>query len=148
MPQRSIHDSLGYWSSLLSRSMEAALNKRLAAYGVTRVSWAVLGAICFDEKRAPSEISAFLRLDRAAVTRLLDKLVDSGLVERGRDERDRRAVSIKATPKGRALAVELSRESEAVNADFAGLLTDEEAATFIRLARKMTRAGPTSLDTL
>ena len=134
---RSIHQSLGYWTSLAARAMEAEFNKRLARFGITRVAWAVLGAIHYDEKSTPSELAEFLRIDRAAITRLLDKLEQQGLITRRRAGEDRRSVSLRLTPKGEALSVELARESEAVNAQFTAGLTPEDIDQHVATIRKM-----------
>lgn len=138
---RSIHQSLGYWTSLAARTMEAEFNKRLARFEITRVAWAVLGAIHSDEKSTPSELAEFLSIDRAAITRLLDKLEKQGLIIRQRTDEDRRSVSLLLTPKGKALSVDLARESQAVNAQFSDGLTPEEIEQYVVTVRKMLANG-------
>lgn len=133
----SIHESLGYWTSLFARTIEAEFNRRLSAFGVTRVSWAVLGAVHYDGITTPSDLAKFLGIDRAAVTRLLDKLVAQDLVSRGQKETDRRSISLQVTSKGAALAVELSKESKAVNAQFSNGLNNEEIEQYLATVRKM-----------
>lgn len=134
---QSIHQSLGYWTSLAARAMEAEFNKRLARFGITRVAWAVLGAIHYDERSTPSELAEFLSIDRAAITRLLDKLETQELITRLRTGEDRRSVSIRLTPKGEALSVEIAPESEIVNAQFVAGLTSDEVEQYIVTVRKM-----------
>lgn len=144
----AIHQSLGYWSSLLARSMEAEFNKRLSGYEVTRVSWAVLGAIAYDGKTTPSELAEFLKIDRAAVTRLLDKLDTQGLVARSRQDNDRRSVTLQVTPKGKALSAELLQLSKSVNEQFATDLSPEDAEQYIATVRKMLANGDKTVGTL
>lgn len=144
----AIHHSLGYWSSLIARLMEAEFNKRLSGYEVTRVSWAVLGAVTYDGKSTPSELADFLKLDRAAVTRLLDKLDDQGLVARTRGDSDRRSVMLQVTPKGKALSAELLRLSNSVNEQFASGLSPKEAEQYIATVKKMLANGDESVRTL
>jgi len=145
---RSIHQSLGYWTSLAARAMEAEFNKRLARFGITRVSWAVLGAIHYDKKSTPSELAEFLSIDRAAITRLLEKLETQNLINRRRIGEDRRSVSLRLTPKGKALSVELARESETVNAQFAAGLTPEDVDQYIVTVRKMLANGKKAVTAL
>ncbi|WP_425046512.1 MarR family winged helix-turn-helix transcriptional regulator [Primorskyibacter sp. S87] len=145
---RSIHDSLGYWTSLMARTMEAEFNQRLSEFGVTRVSWAVLGAVHYDGITTPSELAKFLGIDRAAITRLLDKLVAQDLVSRDQKENDRRSISLQVTPKGASLAVELSRISKAVNAQFSDGLSDEEIEQYLVTVRKMLNNSKVTAGTL
>ena len=136
-PTASIHTSVGYWAGLLARSMEAEFNRRLAPYGLTRMSYAVLGAMVFDTKSTPSDVADFLGLDRAAASRLLDKLEAQGLIRRDRDQGDRRAVTIRATSLGETLAHEMQAHSRAVNATFTADLTPEQTDAFIRTVKAM-----------
>lgn len=128
--------------------MEAEFNRRLAHFEITRVAWAVLGAIHCDEKSTPSELAEFLSIDRAAITRLLDRLEKQNLLTRRRTGEDRRSVSLLLTPKGEALSVELARESESVNAQFATGLTPEEIEQYIATVRKMLANGKKSVPVL
>lgn len=145
---QSIHQSLGYWTSLAARSMEAELNKRLVPLEITRVAWAVLGAIHYDEKSTPSELAQFLSIDPAAVTRLLNKLETQQLITRCRTGEDRRSVSLRLTPKGEALCVEAARESEIVNAQFAAGLSPDEVEKYILMLKKMLGNGETAVSSL
>lgn len=144
----TIHRSLGYWSSLVSRVMEAEFNKRLSGYEVTRVAWAVLGAITYDRISTPSELSDFLNIDRAAITRLLDKLESQDLVARNRKAGDRRSITLLVTPKGKALAAELLQISKSVNEQFTSGLSPEEAEQYIAIIRKMLANGDKPVGTL
>lgn len=155
MPQQAanpetetIHQSLGFWSSLLARTMEAEFNRRLAGSEVTRVAWAVLGAITYDNITTPSDLADFLRLDRAAVTRLLDKLETQGLIIRQRNSQDRRAISLQVTARGRSLAAELLQVSRDVNAHFTNGLSPQEATQYIQIVTKMMANGNKPVGTL
>ncbi len=146
--QPSIHKSVGYWAGLLARTMEAEFNRRLEPHGLSRMSYAVLGAIVFDGCTKPSEVADFLRVDRGAVTRLMDKLAQQGLIERSTGTLDRRSVSITVTPKGVALAKELQRHSRAVNDLFTAHLKPEDADRFVDLVKTMlakSKESPKSL---
>jgi len=144
----TIHRSLGYWSSLIARTMEAEFSKRLSGYEVTRVAWAVLGAVTYDGMTTPSELSDFLKIDRAAITRLLGKLESQGLIVRNRNGNDRRSVALQVTPKGEALATELAQLSNSVNAHFATGLSPQEAEQYIATVKKMLQNGQKTVGTL
>lgn len=145
---QSIHHSLGYWTSLIARTMEADFNSRLSGFGITRVAGAVLGAIHFNGKETPSELAKFLSIDRAAVTRLLDKLESQGLVARNRTGCDRRSVSLLVTPKGKTLSATIAQESRAVNAQFTTGLSPENIEHYIETIKKMLANSKGTVGTL
>lgn len=145
---QSIHHSVGYWTSLVARTMEAEFNRRISNSGMTRVAYAVLGAIHFDRKTTPSDLSEFLGLDKAAVTRLLDKLEVQGLIVRRRAGKDRRSVSLLVTPKGEGLATDLLRESQAVNVHFTTGLKTEDVEQYVETVKKILKNGNADVDTL
>lgn len=147
-PEKTIHQSIGYWASLLSRSMEAEFSRYLAPHGLTRMSYAVLGAMVFDNQLTPSGIADVLGVDRAAVTRLLDKLEAQALIARDRDKGDRRSILLQVLPRGEALAREVREHSRSVNARFTNALTPDETDRFVELAKRMlqnTKVRPESL---
>lgn len=132
----SIQTSAGYWVSRLARAMESDFEKRLSGYNVTRASWAVLSAIFHEAKTTPADIATFIGVDRAAVTRLLDRLETLDLIARDRDRTDRRSVNLSVTQKGKRLAAQLAAESRATNDKFCSGLTSAEIDRFVATTRK------------
>jgi len=83
-----------------------------------------------------SEISKKLNVTSPTVTQLINELEMKGFVERRGDVRDRRAVRILLTDKGRAL---IEKTTEAFLESFNGLvehLGEEESMQLARLLRK------------
>ncbi|MCC6348559.1 MAG: MarR family transcriptional regulator [Candidatus Eisenbacteria bacterium] len=77
-------------------------------------------------------------LDRASdLTRLIDRLVRRGLVQRGRSERDGRHSVARITPRGRQLLALTQPRVRAVEQAFAGRLTEDEALELSRLCEKI-----------
>jgi DNA-binding MarR family transcriptional regulator len=139
MPQQphSLQTSVGYWVTRLARAFEADLEQRLAVHDVTRASWAVLSAIHHHGQTAPAALAAFIGIDRAAITRHLDRLEKQGLAERRHSATDRRAVNIELTDKGRDLIAALSAQSLATNAKFTAGLSQVETDAVQALIEKM-----------
>lgn len=75
-------------------SMESALSP------LTEGQLVVLEYVMTHKQVKPSDLIEYLATTPAAVTTLLDRMVKNGLVERQRDERDRRIVWIRLTEKG------------------------------------------------
>jgi DNA-binding MarR family transcriptional regulator len=77
-------------------------------------------------------------LDRAPdLTRLIDRLVRRGLVQRGRSEKDGRQSVARITPRGRHLLSLMLPKVRAVERAFSQHLTEEEALQLSALCEKI-----------
>jgi DNA-binding MarR family transcriptional regulator len=133
----SVQSSTGYWVALLAQALQADFEKRLAVRQVTPASWAVLSAIQHHGMTTPAAIASFIRIDRASITRHLDRIEEQGLIIRHRSSSDRRSVNPKLTPKGERLVPQLAAESLATNAKFTAGLVQSEIDTAQAIIKKM-----------
>lgn len=86
----------------LSKEMKVHMENELAP-GLTEGQLHVLELLqTFHERTKPSDLIEVLETTPAAVTTLLDRMEKNGLIERVRDEKDRRIVWVHVTDKGRA----------------------------------------------
>jgi MarR family transcriptional regulator for hemolysin len=74
-----------------------------AQFGITRAQWVVLARLDRFEGLKQSELAEMLDLQPISLTRLLDRLCDSGLIERRADPNDRRAKRLFLTASARPL---------------------------------------------
>ena len=135
--KNSIQKSTGYWVTRLARSMERDFDSRLKPLGITRGAFAVLSGIHHDKKKNPAELTAFLGLDGAAVTRYLDRLEELGLIERITNEADRRSTNLELTAAGRRITGQGLSASRATNEKFTAELKIAEIDCFQTAIRKM-----------
>ena len=133
----SIQRSTGYWVTRLARSMEREFRKSLEPLGITRGAYAALSAIHHDKKTTPAEITAFLGLDGAAVTRHLDRVEKLGMIERKQNASDRRSWVINLTADGRRVVDHGVNGSKATNEKFTAGLTADEVDCFQTAIRAM-----------
>ncbi len=70
--------------------------------GSTDMQTRILEGLTTGEMK-PSEISKIFFISRPNVTTLVDKLIEKGYAQRLHDDKDRRAIIISATEKGRRL---------------------------------------------
>jgi MarR family transcriptional repressor of emrRAB len=91
-----------------------------------------------DEGRAsPSELSDLVGISRGGMTRILDVLVEDGLVSRVAEDRDGRRYAIQITRKGRQTAANgVPRLAQPLKRAFSGL-SAEEFAQLDGLLRKL-----------
>ncbi len=72
-------------------------------YGMTRAQWAVLKRLERNQGLKQSELAEMLDLQPITLTRLVDRLCESGLIERRPDANDRRAKRLFLTPAAQPL---------------------------------------------
>lgn len=93
----------GFHFVMAARRWRRALDKTLAASGLSDATWAPLMHLAeMGDGIRQIELAARVGLDTSTLVRLLDLLADRGLIERQPDPTDRRAHLIVLTPAGRA----------------------------------------------
>ena len=114
----------------LARELRTAMDQRFEPLGITSQQAGVLIHV-ITGVTSPRRLSELLGTDSAGTTRLLDRLEAKGLVERGRDAGDRRAISVALTEAGRALVPKLPPLFEDVAGDLLTSLDPQRVAADI-----------------
>lgn len=100
-----------------SRLLRNYIDHRAKARGTTRAQWIVLFRLREQEGLSQVDLADVLELQPISLVRLLDRLVEQGLVERRSDPRDRRANRLFLTKAGRQLADDLDSLRDAIATD-------------------------------
>src|SRR5579863_8872809 len=87
----------------VARMIRTYADQTASQYGVTYAQWVVLARLDRFERLKQSELAEMLDLQPITLTRLLDRLCDSGLIERRADPNDRRAKRLYLTAEARPL---------------------------------------------
>lgn len=126
--------------TLLERRVAARLGAALQAADATIDEWRVLSLLGDGAGHPMSEIADFAMLPAPTLTKIVDRLVSSGLVYRRVDDADRRRVLAFLAEAGEAA---LSRIDDAVRAEWDGLAEavgrEELALLEVLLARMADR---------
>jgi MarR family transcriptional regulator, transcriptional regulator for hemolysin len=107
MPRQSKNREFGFILNDVARLLRTYADHKAAQFGMTRAQWAVLVRLDRFEGLNQSELAEMLDLQPITLTRLLDKLSDSGLIERRPDPDDRRAKRLFLTAAARPLLRQL-----------------------------------------
>jgi MarR family transcriptional regulator, transcriptional regulator for hemolysin len=100
-----------------SRLLRNYIDHRAKGRGTTRAQWIVLFRLRQQEGLSQVDLADVLELQPISLVRLLDRLVESQLLERKPDPNDRRANRLFLTPKGRQLVDDLDSLRDAVAID-------------------------------
>ena len=117
-----------------SRLLRNYIDHRAKSRGSTRAQWIVLFRLRQQEGLSQIDLADVLELQPISLVRLLDRLVEHGLLERRHDPRDRRANRLFLTASGRQLVDDLDSLRDSIATD---VLRDIP-----------TKAVETSLETL
>jgi MarR family transcriptional regulator, transcriptional regulator for hemolysin len=104
---RTINREFAFTLNDVARMLRTFADHKAAQFGITRAQWVVLVRLDRSEGLKQSELAEMLELQPISLTRLLDKLCDSGLIERRPDPIDRRAKRLFLTQAARPLLEKL-----------------------------------------
>jgi MarR family transcriptional regulator, transcriptional regulator for hemolysin len=108
----SINREFAFELNDVARMLRTYADQKAAQFGITRAQWVVLARLDRSEGLKQSELADILDLQPISLTRLLDKLCESGLIERRSDPVDRRAKRLFLTPAARPLLEKLGNLGE------------------------------------
>ncbi|KIC09587.1 transcriptional regulator, MarR family protein [Leisingera sp. ANG-M1] len=143
-----LHHSLGYQITMLARVIERRFEQRIAEYGLTRPMWCVLLAAGLEGLHTPSEIAAFIGIDRTATSRTLRQMEERGFILRSGGERDGRSIRVELTAKGRADLEAVLPIAQENAAHFEAKLTGAELKQLRQSADKLLQDEPRTVPKL
>jgi MarR family transcriptional regulator, transcriptional regulator for hemolysin len=100
-----------------SRLLRNYIDNRAKGHGSTRAQWIVLFRLRQQEGLSQVDLADVLELQPISLVRLLDRLVEHGLLERRPDPKDRRANRLFLTQRGRQLVDDLDSLRDAIASD-------------------------------
>jgi MarR family transcriptional regulator, transcriptional regulator for hemolysin len=103
MLPRSLSREFAFSLNDVARMLRTYADQKASQFGITRAQWAVLVRLDRFEGLKQSELAEMLDLQPITLTRLLDRLAESGLIERRADPNDRRAKRLFLTAAARPL---------------------------------------------
>jgi DNA-binding MarR family transcriptional regulator len=85
---------------LASVDRELAADEQLAAMEVTSAQFVIMASLSLGGVKSASDLCKGMSYDAGAMTRMIDRLEEKGLLRRSRDQGDRRLVNLELTEKG------------------------------------------------
>jgi DNA-binding MarR family transcriptional regulator len=112
-----------------SRLLRNYIDHRAKGRGTTRAQWIVLFRLRQQEGLSQVDLADVLELQPISLVRLLDRLVEHGLLERRPDPKDRRANRLFLTRAGRQLVDDLDSLRDSIATDVLREIPDAAIAT-------------------
>jgi len=128
--------------SLIRRAQQvhAALWAREVSEQVSSVQYSVLAALATRPGASQRELGEEASVDRSTLAELVTRMGRAGLVERVRDEADRRRNALELTASGRATVAALQPKVERLQRLLVADLTDADERELARLLGAVLRA--------
>jgi DNA-binding MarR family transcriptional regulator len=105
-----------------AHALRKAFDRRACSHGVTRAQWKVLFRLSRKPGLRQIELADMLDIEPITLSRIVDRLEESGLVERVADPSDRRAWRLHVTAKAQPLVAKLQALADEMVAEaFAGI---------------------------
>jgi MarR family transcriptional regulator, organic hydroperoxide resistance regulator len=146
----SREEPLGFALGAAARKLAKFYAKALAGHPMTPSQLYLLRQLWFEDGLPLRGLGARAQLDATSTTWLVDQLEQAGLVERKRNDTDRRIVRVLLTEAGRRslaeLVPQLSRWEEALRQVLLPHHTPEEIATFRRVLATLNDVLPEGDD--
>jgi DNA-binding MarR family transcriptional regulator len=133
--------SAAYLMRRILTCMSGEVDEALEPRGLTSAQWFPLFKLYLGQASTVAELARQCQLDAGAMTRLLDRLEDKGLVARVRSSEDRRVVNLELTREGRQAAKEIPGVLCKVQNDFLQGLSVEEWQQLKDLLRRVLDNG-------
>jgi MarR family transcriptional regulator, transcriptional regulator for hemolysin len=118
-----------------SRLLRNFIDHRAKSRGTTRAQWIVLFRLRQQEGLSQVDLADVLELQPISLVRLLDRLVEHGLLERRHDPKDRRANRLFLTANGKQLVDDLDSLRDTIAIDVMGDLPANTMQTSLEALR-------------
>ncbi|MGM0453056.1 MAG: MarR family winged helix-turn-helix transcriptional regulator [Thermodesulfobacteriota bacterium] len=125
---------------LLGKAYQKAhsdFNKRLRPYGLTNMQHLVLEGLWYQNGMTATELSRLLILDKATLSGVLERMVDTGWVVKIPDPEDRRVQRLYTSEKADAFKPQLVKQRQHSNREILENLSPEERIVLKRLLRDL-----------
>lgn len=114
-----------------------ALDRELARFDISAAQLIVLASVANKEADSAARLCKSISYDPGAMTRMIDRLEQKGLIRRIPNREDRRATNLEITAAGKALYPQLLAAKETVQAQFVRGFSQEDVSTLEQLLNRM-----------
>ncbi|MEC4593235.1 MULTISPECIES: MarR family winged helix-turn-helix transcriptional regulator [Nitrospirillum] len=137
-PDLQLNRFLPYRLNILSKKVSLALATRYQErFGLSIPEWRVFATLGQEQPLSSNDIVERTAMDKAKVSRAVNRLVAAGLLDRQAHPRDQRLLRLSFSPRGRDLYAQVAPEALAWEGQLLSVLTDAERAQLWALMEKL-----------
>ena len=136
MPPKPAHGLLRLINRVRVELIDA-LDRELAPFDISAPQLFVLSSVAYGEADSAARLCKSISYDPGAMTRMIDRLQQKGLVRRVPHPDDRRAMNLELTVAGKALFPQLIAAKDRVHDRFLRGFSDEDRRSLETLLHRM-----------
>lgn len=121
-----LNDHTGYLLRVVSNAVSQEFARRAADEGVTVAEWTMLRSLYGKDATAPSELARTMGLTRGAISKLADRLLGKGLLQRTGNPDDKRGHSLSLSLAGMQKVPALAAMADGNDAALFGVLAQAD----------------------
>ncbi|AJE04308.1 MarR family winged helix-turn-helix transcriptional regulator [Geobacter pickeringii] len=133
----NLEESIGFTVYRTALKLRAEMARRLKSFDITPEQWSVLTRLAEADGLPQKQIAESTFKDQPTTGRIIDRLVEKGLVRREANPEDRRGFLVFLTEEGRRLRDKVVPVAARMNEDAGSLLSVEERKNLLALLRKV-----------
>lgn len=131
---------VGYHLRRTSSLIRKDFKRVVGDFGIHQVSFGVLSVISANPGIRQGEIGRMLDIQRANMVTMIGELSEAGLVDRGTDCTDRRAVLLSLTERGKHMLADVTKLIEAHEAALLGGLSPAEIGALLAMLVRISQS--------
>lgn len=130
---------IGFWMRMVSNHVSHAFARKLEDSGATVAEWVVLRKMYSsrDSATSPSAVADLTGFTRGAVSKLISRLLEKGLVTRRESSADRRYQDIELTKAAIALVPKLAKLADENDREFFGVIPRSDRETLKEILQRI-----------
>lgn len=140
-----LESHLGYRLRGVSNAVSQGFARKVEALGVTVAEWVLLRVLFDVEALSPTEIAERMGMTKGAISKLAERTIAKGLVERQDHPTDRRAQTLALSAAGIDIVPRIGAIANENDGTFFGVLDAAERATLSRLLARLAERHGLSL---
>ena len=119
-------NNIGFLIHDVARLMRNLFDKRMSELGLTRSQWWLLTYLYFKDGIKQSELAILMDMEKAPLSRLLDRMELKGWVERKSESKDRRIKNIYLSEKIKPLINSMRDKAATYRKDSLSILNNQD----------------------
>lgn len=132
-----LESHLGFWIRYVSNNVSLAFKKKLEKHEMGVGEWVVLRRLYDRKTLSPGVLAEQTGMTRGAISKLLDRLLQRGLILRVESANDRRFQEIELSRKGKKLVPKLAALADSNDRHFFGHLTDHQKNDLLKALKEI-----------
>ena len=122
----TFEENIGLLIHDVARLLRVLYDRQMASIGLTRSQWWLLTYLFFKDGINQSELAILMDMEKAPLSRLLDRMEKKGWVIRKNESKDRRTKNIYLTESIKPLISSMREKAAEYRRESLSILTDKE----------------------